>query len=208
MHVQKFQSTKRHGMPRGMLATLAALLLMVQALFAGQAMVRQFNLGGLVSHADKIFRGTVLGVSRGTITVGGGTLDTVTFKLEVKESFKGSFSQKGDQRYTEVTMVTKTKSPATVGTYRAFSALPEAPRLRVGRDYLLMTTAPSAIGLSTTVGLGQGWFEIAGAGKSETATNAARNRGLVAGSKGGPMNYSELVSRIRAELGAKGGSVR
>ncbi len=201
MHDQKIISSSRRRTTRAYLVVLAVLLLLTPALSAGEVLVQQFNLGGLVGNADKIFRGTILGISRGTVNVGGGTLDTVTYKIEVKESFKGEYIQKGDQRYAEVTMVTGRKSPTVVGNYRSFSALPDALQLRVGQDYLLMTTRPSAIGLSTTVGLGQGCFAIAGVGKSETAMNAAQNRGLVAGSSGGAMSYSDLAARIRTELG-------
>ncbi len=201
MHEVKIISSKDNRATRVCLVALAVLLLLTPALAAGEVLVQQFNLGGLVGNADKVFRGTILGVSRGAVSVGGGTLDTVTYKIEVKESFKGAYIEKGDQRYVEVTMVTGRKSPAVVGDYRSFSVLPDALDLRVGQDYLLMTTQPSAIGLSTTVGLGQGCFSIAGVGKSETAMNAAGNRGLVAGSSGGAMSYSELAARIRTELG-------
>ena len=42
---------------------------------------------------------------------------------------------------------------------------------------MLFTTRPSWIGLCTTVGLGQGAFDIYGAGKGEEAVNAFGNRG-------------------------------
>ena len=41
------------------------------------------------------------------------------------------------------------------------------PQLAVGRTYLVFTTQPSEIGLSTTVGLGQGAFRINQVGKQE-----------------------------------------
>ncbi len=135
MHDQKIISSSRRRTTRAYLVVSAVLLLLTPALSAGEVLVQQFNLGGLVGNADKIFRGTILGVSRGTVNVGGGTLDTVTYKIEVKESFKGEYIQKGDQRYAEVTMVTGRKNSTVVGNYRSFSALPDALQLRVGQDY-------------------------------------------------------------------------
>ena len=43
--------------------------------------------------AGRIFRGTVLGVTDGTVQVGGGQLATVVYRLRVDEAFKGSFEQ-------------------------------------------------------------------------------------------------------------------
>ena len=90
---------------------------------------------------------------------------------------------------------------------RAARALADVPRLERGREYLLMTTAPSTIGLSTTVGLGQGCFFIRSVGKEEMAVNAFNNSGLFDGMEepegytGGPIAYGQLVDQIRALLG-------
>ena len=48
----------------------------------------------------------------------------------------------------------------------------------MGREYLLFTTRPSQVGLSTTIGLGQGAFLIDDAGKEELTANAFGNMGL------------------------------
>ncbi|HSG40426.1 MAG TPA: hypothetical protein VLE27_12370, partial [Thermoanaerobaculia bacterium] len=85
--------------------------------------------------------------------------------------------------------------------------VPELPRLQVGQDYLLLTTAPSAVGLSTTVGLGQGRFGLQGKPGQEVAVNDNRNLGLfrgmaTAGAKSaeqpeGPVPYATLATIIR-----------
>ena len=53
------------------------------------------------------------------------------------------------------------------------------PSSSVGHDYLLLTTPPSPIGLSTTIGLGQGSFQITGKAGQEMATNEDNNLGLL-----------------------------
>jgi hypothetical protein len=170
---------------------------------AGATTLLQMNLEQLTSRAGRIFRGTVLSVQRGTIEVGGGTLPTITYRLRVEEAFKGDFpAVKDDLRIVEIRMVTDVKSPGT-GAVRHVSLLRDVPQLEVGRNYLLFATHASAVGLSTTVGLGQGTFSIQGAGKDETAVNQYQNidlfRGMAtAGAAGGPMSYTDLASRIRA----------
>jgi hypothetical protein len=77
------------------------------------------------------------------------------------------------------------------------SALPELPELGVGEDYVLFTTKPSAVGLSTTVGLGQGAFKLfVSEDGEELAANELNNAGLF----NGPVTYTQLASAIRAEL--------
>ena len=50
--------------------------------------------------------------------------------------------------------------------------------LTVGQTYLVFTTQPSGVGLSTTVGLGQGCFRLYGKGDSQMAVNEVNNAGL------------------------------
>ena len=79
-----------------------------------------------------------------------------------------------------------------------------------------MTTRPSRVGLSTTVGLGQGAFRITGKGEAEQAVNEFQNANLGgsedlaavpalvrrgAAARAGPIPYSELASQIRALVG-------
>jgi hypothetical protein len=89
------------------------------------------------------------------------------------------------------------------------------PDLAVGQTYLVMTTRPSSIGLSTTVGLGQGCFRISQVGKEELAVNEVNNNGLfrdmpgpsapglrslarsAAAPASGPLSYADLAGRIR-----------
>jgi hypothetical protein len=107
----------------------------------------------------------------------------------------------------------------TRGNLRSAVLLPRMPDLVVGSSYLVMTTRPSTIGLSTTVGLGQGCFRISQVGKEEQATNEANNAGLfrdmapppslgaraavtsTSPAAGGAISYASLADRIRGLVG-------
>ncbi len=199
-------------------AALAAsfILLSAPALLADT--VKQMNLAEMVQRADKIYRATVISATPGTVEAGGSQLPTITYRLQVEEVFRGDIPTVKGVKIAEIRTLGKT-SPVQLGDLRRLSALPKMPQLAVGKTYLVLTTRPSAIGLSATVGLGQGSFQIFGRGKAEAAVNAVNNRGLfrdmappasagarqslsaAASPQGGPVPYSELARQIRAQLG-------
>jgi len=170
----------------------------------------QMNLKDLATRADRIFRGTVVGVNTGTVRAGGSDLPTITYRLRVAERFKGEYAVvKDDAALVEIQMI-GAKDDRTANGQRHFSVFRDVPRLAMGGDYVLFTTRPSAVGLSTTVGLGQGAFSIMGAGKEEAAVNGFGNAGLRRGlapsgaasriPSGGPVPYPQLAAAIRAVL--------
>lgn len=177
----------------------------------GATVLRQMNLEDMIQRADRIFRGTVLDFSAGTVAVGGVELPTVTYRLRVDEGFKGSYTiVKGDDQVVEIQMIgALKKAPATGDPIQALPVLPDLPRLKVGKDYLLFTTAPSSIGLSTTVGLGQGSFSIVSRNKQDLVINEFNNVGLfrdmeVEGFPSqGLVNYAQLGDLIRDLLSAE-----
>lgn len=185
----------------------------------------QLDLEQLVDRADKIYRGTVLSARAGTVEAGGGTLPTVTYKIEVDEAFKGDFETVKGRQIAEIRMLGKFPS-VRAGNAERVSVIADLPTLEVGKDYLLITTLPSAAGLSTTVGLGQGAFSVFGKAGEELAVNAFRNAGLLKApaqeeaatqarvaraaaaetaveSSPGPVAYSVLADRIRSLVSAK-----
>jgi hypothetical protein len=177
------------------------------------ATVIQMNLGDMVDRADKIFRGTVLEVREGTVQAGGGELPIVTYRIRVDEAFKGTFEEVKGLQIAEITMLGKLKVTNTSPVRRSADIL-DLPRLDVGQDYLLLTTASSAIGLSTTVGLGQGRFEVQGKPGQETVVNDNENLGLFNGMdatgfgagvdslpEGGPLPYNSVAAVIRNLVG-------
>lgn len=201
-------------MPRRLRALrvgVAGLLMLAVSLSAHASTVLQLNLGQMVQRADRIYRGTVISATAETVSVGGGQLPTTVYRLRVDEAFRGEFTDVKGVRIAELRMLGK-MAPVQAGTLRRASLLPRMPDLQVGQTYLVLSTRPSAIGLSTTVGLGQGLFHITQVGKDEQAINEAGNRGLfrdmpqvpatglrtaAPGAVAGPLPYGELAGRIR-----------
>lgn len=179
---------------RTALVLLALMVLAVPSAYA--TMVLKMDLANLVDRADKVFRGTVVDVTEGTVQLGGGELPTVTYRVKVDEAFKGEYLAKGDESYAEITMIAPIKR-APDGDIVAFSKLPALPQLQKGQDYLLMANAPNHLGLSTTIGLGQGAFKVFFVEKTEMAANELNNLGLY----DGPVAYADLADDIRAQLG-------
>jgi hypothetical protein len=168
---------KRPRLALALVSLLQATIPAMSVVPAAQAaMVQRFDLEELSELADRIFRGTVVDMSKGTVAAGGGELPTITYVLEVHEPLKGAF-------------------PASAGD--------GAPRVSITSldlpivDLPLLTTAPSSVGLSTMVGLGQGTFRVYGEPGAELAVNALDNAGLATGLRG-PAPYAALAERIRA----------
>ena len=161
------------------------------------ARVQQFNLNEMTARAGHIFRGTVIDFSPQTVSVGGADLPAVTYQIRVDRAFKGSFVSKGDVSYIEITMLGSVKATAVQHSLQHLAALPTPPQLRVGGDYLLLTTPASDVGLTTTVGLGQGSFELFSMDKQLWAENEYHNAGLA----DGPILYSDLAAQIEQQVG-------
>jgi hypothetical protein len=164
--------------------------------------VVHMTLRDLVARGDRIVRGTVLAAEEGSVAAGGGNLPIVTYRIRVDEALKGGAAP-GD--VIEVSLLAPSKQVSS-GAARRASVLRDLPRFVVGRDYLFVLTRPSRIGLSTTVGLGQGLFELRGRPGQEHAVNEANNLGLLSGTAGapvapGPVNYASLAKQIRALVG-------
>ena len=167
---------------------LVAVAILLGASLDAQ-MVQKMDLTEICSRADKILRGTVLSATSGTVQVGGGELPTVTYRIKVDEAFQGTYITKGDDQIAEITMLGKLKSVNADGV-RSVSPLPDLPELKVGGEYLLMTTPPSSAGLSTPIGLGQGCYTISGKNSVVTATDGLGNT----------VTYEALAEQIRAAL--------
>lgn len=189
---------------KGSIALLSALLLFVTGQVQATMMLK-LDLTELTTRADKIFRGTVIFVEQGTIEAGGSDLPAVTYRIAVEELFKGEATEvKGDEAVIEIRMIgSLVHEKADENGNLRFSPFREVPQLAVGNDYVLFTTAESSIGLSVTVGLGQGAFRVFpvdGSDDQFMAVNEFNNAGL--GLNGdGPVEYDKLGAQIRALLG-------
>jgi hypothetical protein len=185
------------------LIVIGALGSFVENVSASMA-VRHMNLQQMCDAAGRIFRGTVLGVRDGAVTVGGAQIATVVYRLRVDEAFKGSFETYKDEPIATIQMIRPSKTPQ-LGPVRRFATFDDLPRFEQGHDYLILATASSAAGLSTTVGLSQGAFKVGGKVGQEIAVNGNNNIGLYAGMNvapvRGPVAYSTLRSQIRNIVG-------
>jgi hypothetical protein len=179
---------------------LAGSLLMSSAQAPATTML-QMDLGQLTARAGTIFRGTVIDVEQGTVAAGGGQIPAVTYRLAVEEIYKGkATSVKGDKAVVVLRMVGSIKAPMDTGGQVRLDTFRDVPKLEMGSDYLLFTTPQSQVGLSVTVGLGQGAFRIVEMERQDYVVNEFNNVGLgLDGS--GPVPYSELSAKIRALLG-------
>ena len=182
---------------RLVLSLATTLALTFAAVMASAAMVMAMGLGDLVSNADKVFRGTVLTKEPGIVNVGGGELSTVVYTIRVDDALKGDFGAGKDATVLELTMLGNLKADGSTGNTKRLFAVDMNPDLKVGSDYVLFTTPPSAVGLSTTVGLDQGLFHIFNnADGRDMTANGLGNQGIF----GGPVSYQELKAAINAEL--------
>jgi hypothetical protein len=196
---------------RSLLTRSAIALLIVGTVVATSSFavtLVRMNLGDMVSRADRIFSGTVIEAHSGTVQAGGGDMPVMIYKVAVDDSFKGTFTEIKAKKIAEITMLGKLAPVARDGVQR-FDHFDGIPILSVGRNYLLFQSRPSAIGLSSTIGLGQGNFQVAGKGPDAQVENEFGNAGLFAGMEivgapaRGPVSYSFMVEQIRAQLGGQ-----
>lgn len=180
---------------------------MLLASIAGATMVRHMNLDDMTDSAGKIFRAKVLDMHLGKVTAGGAELPTVIYRLQVVEAIKGVANVDSDYGGSIVTIqMLGSIKQRDVGNGVRYVGGFKPVMLDIGSEYLLFTTAPSSVGLSTTVGLTQGAFKVQTLNKEEHVSNGMDNQGLFRGiDKGsfpdrGPINYRDLVARIRAEM--------
>ena len=178
-------------------ALFFSLVVALTSITASAALVMQMGLSDLVGNADKVFRGTVLTKEPGTVFAGGGELSAVVYTIRVDDALKGDFGSGKDAAVIELTMLGNLKADISSGNAKRLSALNMNPDLNVGNDYVLFTTAKSAVGLSTTVGLDQGLFRIFNNadGRAMTA-NGLGNQGIF----DGPVSYEELKTAIFATI--------
>jgi hypothetical protein len=182
-------------------------LVMFLTSIASAAMVLQMNLNDLASNADKIIRGTVLGMQLGTVEAGGAELPMITYRIRIRDDLKSTAGSGGSYggHVVTISMLGSVKGPSGQGGVQYVGGFkPEL--IDVGQEYLLFTTRPSSIGLSTMVGLSQGAFKIMTIDKEDYVVNGLNNQGLFRGMDrgsfpdSGPISYSNLSARIRIEL--------
>ncbi len=180
---------------------LAAASFMVLAAPVNATSMLQMTLEDLTTRAGTIFRGTVISIESTTVEAGGGELSAIKYTFEVADLYKGDATLvKGDKAVMVVTMIGSLKKPTVENGVVKLSGFRDGPKIADGGDYLLFVTPESRIGLSMTVGLGQGAFKVFPLDGEWQAVNEFNNVGL--GINGaGPVEYVELSAKIRELLG-------
>ena len=168
---------------------------------ANAAITLQMNLEQMVTHSERVFVGQVVSISETRVAMGGGELPAVTYRLRVSEAFKGDFETVKDEQFTDVTMVGSLKD-VMAGTH----PITDFPVLSEGTEYLLFVAQPGPTGLTSTMGLGQGCFNLSGTDAGRVAMNQVSNSGLFNGmsvpfSSDEPLLYSELADLITNIVG-------
>ena len=161
------------------------------------ALVKKMSLSEMVGNADKVFRATVMSKEPGSLQAGGGELSTIVYTLRIDDPIKGDFGSGKEGQVLQFIMLGSMKSSLVVGTQKRLTNLQINPDLQLGSDYVLFTTARSSVGLSTTVGLGQGLFHLSNDSNGrDMVVNSLGNQGLFSG----PVSYDELKAAIFTNL--------
>jgi len=177
---------------------LAGAALLATSISAQATNLQQFGVNELTERSDAVFRGTVIDVEQVSLTVGGGELPAVRYRLKVDEMLKGIPDvTKENESYMEIQMVGSLKSSETRGDMVRFSVFEDVPKLTMGSDYVLFMTPESSVGLSVTVGLGQGAFDVTTINKTDMVVNQFGNNGLGMGDDGA-ITYNDLKSAVAA----------
>ena len=177
---------------------------------ANAAMVRKMNLQSLCDSAGTIARVEVVAVEEATVPVPDGEMPVRVYTLNVRDALKGVSEADRERGTFTLTMLDAARLPRTKsgGNLQHIAVLPGLPVLEPGGEYLLLTTVPSAGGLATTVGLGQGLFHIVpGAHGVERVRNDLDNIGLLDGMAApksistSALTYGQITTLIRNAVG-------
>jgi hypothetical protein len=149
---------------------LLAILLAILLAFAqaSATSILQMNLAQLTERSDLIVRGSIVEVRELRVTVGGGDLPALHYRVEVDETFKGKVRDVKGVPIAEFKVLGSLKKLAA-----GKPIIAGWPELRVGREYLLFVAAPGSSGLTVTTGIGQGCFVISDAAASASSASAS-----------------------------------
>jgi hypothetical protein len=161
---------------------LLALLACSLAVAQEGAVTVPRNLAELTAQAQTIVRGTIISAvvePHPTLT----NLKTVLVTMHVDKALKG----RADKTLTYRSFIWDYRDKLTAGGYRK------------GEQVILLLNPTTTLGLTSTVGLGQGRFHIMRANGVEYAVNDRRNTNLM---RGLPETLSAKGIKLNAELSA------
>jgi len=191
--MEKVMGTRRNLVS----SIIIACFILFMSLGASSSIVMQMNMAQLTENADKVFRGTVLDIEASSVSIGGADFPTVIYTMKVEDPIKGEFATEKEFATVTIQMLGNIKPVSQTGNMRRLSMIDQNPKLKAGYSYVLFTTTPSKIGLSTTVGLEQGLFRVFSSGVGrDMAVNSLNNDGLF----NGAVSYSDLKTAILSEI--------
>ena len=182
-----------------MLLPLAFMLGLSSQLFA--TTVLQMNLDQLTVNSESVYRGTIVSMEQITVEGGGGELPALHYKVRVTEVLKGDVPTIKGEQMAEFRILGNVKA------MNAGRVLPAFPVIQSGTEYLLFVSPAGPIGLTSTMGLGQGCFNFTRQGDIEMVVNAFDNVGLFKGMDAasmpasGPAEYAQVADMVRAAAG-------
>lgn len=184
------------------LVSCAAVLLCASTAHA--AITAQMNLEQMVTQSERIFVGRVVSITESRVTMGGGELPAVTYRLAVSDSFKGQYEEIKSEKFADVTMIGSLKQVLS-GKH----PITDFPVLAKGTEYLLFIAPSGPTGMTATMGLGQGCFHVSGSSDDKVVLNLVNNTGLFSGmnvgfADGEAVPYAALTDMIRSIV--EGGS--
>jgi hypothetical protein len=187
-------------MPRlkRMILLLTAAIVWLFSAQASATTVLQMNLDQLTDRAATIVRGTVRDIRQTTVRGGGGELPALHYTVEVSEVFKGEVGTAKDVQIVEFKML------GNLADMKAGKVPAGFPVIQTDKEYLLFISPSGAIGLTTTMGLGQGCFNYVNGNVINGFNNAGLFKDMNAAGvpESGPVEYAIVASLIRAKLGS------
>src|SRR5438128_2681531 len=127
--------------------SLASVLGQTLRSSAHHLVTETYNLEQMVAKADRIFAGTVIGVTEDYVYAAGGNIPVTVYTFAVDEVLKGSVGQT-----LTIKQVGHRSDPSFL--------LGHLPEYKNGAVVMLFLHADSRYGLTSPVGLGQGAFLI------------------------------------------------
>lgn len=155
---------------------LALLLLLhfpppVSAEYKTHFLVKNYNLEEMVSSADRIFVGRLVGSEEDYLEARGGVIPVTIYTFAVDERIKGVRG-----KTLTIRQVGHRSDPSSLFGH-------SVPHYQEGQVLMLFLAGDSEIGLTSPVGLGQGVFRVkTDRGVKVSVANERRNAGLLKGS--------------------------
>lgn len=151
---------------------LVAVLTVLAANLEGTSIIKM-NLSEMVQKSGRIIVGVCTAIDDGTMpTPSGGSIAYTSYTFAVSKSIKGGVGSSLE--------IKQFSHPVSSSSGQVNVKLTGMPTYQIGEEYVLILTAESGLGLSTTVGLSQGCFRViinAKTGVRQVA-NGLNNAGL------------------------------